>query len=478
MSLGKRALIATAWASLSNYVGFVGGFILSILLARVLSPHEFGQMALANVFLDFLYILTAWSFQVAIIQHRGDLNEILPTSFALTFLVGGGVALLAILSAPLLGQFYDPVVIQIFVLLAVTGVLNLFAFVFRGVLEKELEYKKIAAVELAIMLLPPTLSLGLAVQGWGVWSLAAGQVFFAVLQLVGMAYLSGVRFRVGWHRQMARHLMHFGASMLGSRALDVVFTRFDNFVVGSSRGTIDLGLYNRAYTSSELGARFLAPAIISVALPVYAKVQTSRAHMTQAYETVMFFLIRVLAPLFLILTLFPTQVVVLLYGEQWRPAAPALGLLGLYAVLKPMYDSLRQLLYANGVPQEVLKVQFTQSFVFVTTLLLLVYWFGIIGAALSIEINALLGVVFLLGRAARYVDLRLKENVVAPVVAVATSMLGFAVWAAYGGVALRGLGQLFEFVGVISLYLIVLILLDRKRLNSHWAYLSGVIRDR
>lgn len=272
MNTAHKAIKGTIWLSISNYVSYAVTFVISILLARLLAPEDFGTVAMALVFVEFFKIPTSLALKIAYIEKQDEGEKLLPTIAFLIIIVSIVYLLWSWIGGLVLRKWYNQMIINIFWLYSLGYVFLLFSnTVFSATMEKKFDHHKISVAKAITNILPPLVSLGMAWSGYGIWSLVVGYLFMNTLNFILLWYFSRWHPKFGLNRADATALLSFGCKMVFSRGLEVAFHRLDKFVVGSFYGVAALGFYNRAYNLSELGARFVSPAVVTVSLPVYSR---------------------------------------------------------------------------------------------------------------------------------------------------------------------------------------------------------------
>ena len=198
MSLGKKALVGSIWSTSVNYLGQGIGFLSQAILGRCLLESDFGIFATVNSFIQFIFMLSAFSFNMSMIQAQEEHEELVPTALILTMALSAVSLLIAGISIGVF-SFYRNITTSemwVFWVLAFVNIANLFGQLFDAVLQRGLEFKKIAFVTIGTGLVNPVVAVVLALQGYGVWSLVYGQVSAAVFFLGGNFLISRWKIRL------------------------------------------------------------------------------------------------------------------------------------------------------------------------------------------------------------------------------------------------------------------------------------------
>jgi O-antigen/teichoic acid export membrane protein len=418
MSLARKAIIGAMWTSGSNYFSQGVGFLSQAVLGRLLLEQDYGLFATANSIIQFIFILSAFSFNLSITQCHEQKDKLYGTAFILYIIISIASLLLTAVAVACYSFFRVLSILEISVIvsLAIANIFNLFGQLFDAILQRNLEFKKVSVISFIMNVANPSVAILLAFSGAGVWSMVAGQIIAGFIFMGGGYLYAGWRIKFEYSRETITWYLHLGWRFLGSRALEVVYSELDRLVIKSMNNYNQVGIYDRANLAARYPARVVTPAIISVAFPVYSKVKNEKNRLSDAYGLVNYFLVRVMLPFGLIFFLIPDQFMVAVFGTRWLPSAEVLRILALYAVLHPVVENVRVLFYSLGKPEEVAKVRFLQILVYIPLLWFFVWKQGITGAAYAILISIVITYALFVLRMLKYVDFSFLKTVIYPFV--------------------------------------------------------------
>ncbi|HOJ05489.1 MAG TPA: oligosaccharide flippase family protein [Bacteroidota bacterium] len=475
MSIGRKAIIGTLWTSGMNYLAMLVGFFFGIFRDRLLMPDENGIYMFGLAVVDILFILAAVSFNISVIQSDEEKEDLYSTAFVLTLLLSVLMLISTIGVAWVLElRGTTRIKIEAFLVLAAFSTLNLFTILFSSYLEKQLEYKVIARINLLSVLAFPLVSFGLVSAGYGAWGMVLGYCSSFVVSFIGMILVSRYPVGLRFNRSTARWFLSMGWKLIFSRGMEVLFVRYGTLVTESVLGTNLQGSYGRALKYWEMAPQTVAPAVVTVALPTYAKVQNDAERLSKAFTLVLFFLARALMPFVLVFAVLPESFLRII-GDQWLDAVPVLRILAAGALLSPMFENMKQLLYAKGKPGAIVRVRVVQLVIFLPAMYLLVLSMGISGAALAVVLNYAVGVIGAMLVVRREVRVRWLQAFALPLLfgaIAAVVVLSFPL-------PDLGLGAMVRF-GLEALYLIGIfialeLVTERRRLKEHLQYIRGVM---
>ncbi len=382
-SLKKRAVTAGLWSSLDIGMRFGIQFLVSIVLARLLSPADFGVYAITAVFLALSMVLVDGGFSTALIQRSEVSRQEQTAVFWCNLLIAILLAAIVVAVAPLVGRLFGyPVLRSLLYVVAGVTVVNALASVPATMLQRELRFDLLAKIGLAASCTSGVLAVVAASNGAGIWSLAYQAIAYAIVN-AGLLWIIGTWRPVrGLHLYAARPLARFGMLVALSSLLEVAYAQGSSLIIGKLYGARDLGFFNRGQSLQNLPANVLAAIVTRVALPIFStKSQddvTLRKGMRLAQGVVMFLNL----PLMGLLAAMPDLVIDVLYGPKWLPAAPILRILAVGGVLFPLHAINLQLLLAKGRSDLYLKAELAKKVVGIS-FAIAGSLFGVLGLAMG-----------------------------------------------------------------------------------------------
>jgi O-antigen/teichoic acid export membrane protein len=459
MSIAKKAISGALWMSGINYIGFAVNFGIQLVLVRLLVPEDFGLFVLGLSIAQILFIFFSFSFSMAVIQIR-EAEDLFDTAFYLSLgtglvilIVGGGMSWV-------LTPYYPVQSVTAFIILCGVQPLMACASIYSASMEKELSFKRNAIVRGVSTNLSGFGAITLAYLGFGVWSLVAREVITAVLMLSGMRLVSDYRFGGRFNRETARRLFEFGYKRLFARGLEIILNRVPLFLIGTFAGTYTLGLFSQAYYLAGLPNAVTAPATTYVAYPTYSKVQGDKEKMSRAFSITNYFLIRFSMPIMLVLAIYPTEVLRVLYGDKWIEASTILACFALYAAVLPLFSNVNTLLYGLGRLLDVSKIYLIAIVFLLTGIFTALYYGNIYLGALAYSatiVVALLTAYFILKREG--MELSLKGLFSIPVsISLAILLFGQFFSDSLGAVFMQGRVSSLIFLMVVSVFFAALVL--------------------
>ena len=406
MSLAKKAAHGIAWVTLSTILIRIFNFITKIVLARLLDPADFGLLAIGLLAINTMGLFRDLGFGAALIYKKDDSNHTAAnTTFLLLPVVATILFALAYLSAPYVAVFFNTATVEpIIRILSLTFIISSFGTVPSMLLEKELEFKKKAIPEVVPVAGYACVAIGLALHGYGVWSLVYGQITSAVLMVVLIWMVSDWRPTFSFDKEVAKGLFGYGKHILGASVVIFLITNIDNAIVGKMLGMEALGLYMIAYTISNLPATQITHLVGRVMFPTYSKLQDDRDTLRRAYlKTLKYVSMLSIPAAFGIFVIAPDFVSVVL-GEKWMPAVPALQVLCIFGMIRSIAATFGPIFQATGNPKILRDISLLKLILMLSIILPLTNKYDILGTALATTLPAFLTVSLQLWQVAKIIN--------------------------------------------------------------------------
>lgn len=340
---------ATLWSLLDVALGQGLRFAITVFLARLLTPDDFGTVALLALFIGVAGVFIESGLGQALIQRQDTTNEDESTVFWFNIVAATVVGLLLAAIAPGLGAFFEkPELVPLTQVLAASMVVGAFGMVHRTLFAKRLAFKPLMIVGSVSTLISGVVAISCATAGYGIWALAAQNVASSLVSTLMLWILSRWRPRLVFSLVSARRLFGFGGYIFASSLLDIVYTRAYTMLIGKFHGAADLGQFNRAESTAALPTTLITSTIARVAFPALSTMSSDPVRVREAMRFGLQATMLVNAPAMLGLTAVAEVFIVTLYGEAWLPAVPLLQILCLGGVLMPLHVFNLQLLMALG----------------------------------------------------------------------------------------------------------------------------------
>lgn len=321
--LRQKAVKGVVWTALQKYSTMLIQFVSGIILARLLTPYDYGCIGMLMIFMLLAESFIDGGFGSALIQKKNPTQTDYSTIFFWN--MGLSVVLYAVLflSAPAISRFYG--IPLLCVVLRVQGaVLFIYAFniVQRNQLQKTMNFKVLSIVTILTSITALTVTIIMAYKGFGVWALVAQNMLTAAIPaLVFWFYVKWRPIRVfSW--QSFRELFSFGFYMFLTHLLNQFGQQIQGLLIGRFYNASTMGYYSKANSTERLASTSISKVMTQVTYPLYAEVQDNKAALGNMIKKITMTVSYVTFPLMFILLLCAEPLFILLYSDRWVSSVP------------------------------------------------------------------------------------------------------------------------------------------------------------
>lgn len=379
----KLAFSAGLWSGID--IVFRQGvlFLVSLILARLLNPADFGIIALLTFFTSLSLVFVQGGLSAALVQRQQTSREEESAVFWWNMLASACFALALVAAGPFIASFYGyPVLRPLTWLAAVQIFSSSLGAVQTALLSRRLQFRKLTLVGAVSSLLGGVVGIVAAWLGAGVWALAWQTVTLAVANAILLWAICD--WRPSFHVRIAtmRHLIGFGGWVSLGSILEVLYTQGFSLVVGKLYGAPRLGIYNRAVGTQLMPTTVLSTIIGRIALPLFSSRADEPEALRRGLRLAIGLAMLINLPLMAGLSILAPDIVVTLFGQKWLPAAPILTVLALGGMLFPVHVINLQMVLAQGRPRTFLRNEIIKKSIGVICVVV-GSLFGIIGLAWS-----------------------------------------------------------------------------------------------
>lgn len=377
----SRTLAGLMWSGMAQLVRLLLGFGISVILARLLTPTEFGLVGMILVFTGFAELFSNLGLGAALIQIKSIADRHLNVVFWTSLAAGIVLTLLLILFAPLLAAFYEtPALTSLSIALAFNFILSSLGVVQLSLLSRALNFRSIALAEVSAVGIGGILGIGLALNGSGVWSLVAKTLMTTCLTTLLLWRLSPWRPSFHFDRSALRELWGFSANLVGFQITNYWARNLDDLLIGRLIGSAALGIYSRAYALMLLPLSQITRMLSRVMFPSLAEIQDHLEQVRGVYLAATRTIALLTFPLMVGLWVLADVFVLALLGEKWVEVTPILRILCISGLGQSVGSTTGWIYKSQGRTDIQLKWGLFSSLVRCVAFLIGIQW-GIVGVA-------------------------------------------------------------------------------------------------
>lgn len=370
-NMKKKVLSGLFWKVMEN--GGTQGiqFLVSVLLARMLTPAESGEVMLIMIFITIGNVFVQSGFNTSLIQKY----EVDEADYSSAFYISAAIAailyVILFVSAPSIASFYgQPVFCPVLRILSVTLFFGAVTSVQSAAVARNMEFQKLCLASLSAALGSGVIGVFMAARGFGLWALAMQQFFYSFFLMVVLSFLVKWRPKFLFSVKKAGELFSYGWKILCSGLIDTVFNNVYGLVIGKLYNSAMMGQYSRGNQFPSLIANNLGAAIQSVMLPAFSACQDDRERMKHMVRRSIVTSSYLVFPMMAGLIAVAEPMVKLLLTDQYLPCVPILRMLCVAYATWPLHVANLQAINALGRSEIFLKLEIVKKAVSVIALII------------------------------------------------------------------------------------------------------------
>lgn len=382
-NFGNLVRKAVFWRSGTQIVAQMVTWGSTLAVIRLLNPADYGIFAMTQVVMVFLTFMSGYGFASFLVQAKEIDNFRIRQTFGLLILLNVGIAMLQMLLASIVSDYYrQPIIEDMLHIQALIFLASPFIILGEALLARELDFRKTAIVNLLSAVVSAAIALFCALEGYGVWTLVYAPLSGFWVRATGMFFLARLYYWPSFNFKGIRENLTFGLALLGSHMFWTIQSQSDIFIAGRTLAPHDLGIYAEAlFFTTILTAKFIPP-LNEVAFPAYAKIQSNAASMRYAFLKAVRLIMLISCPLYLGMSVTAGPLVDTVFGPKWLEMAPFVGLLALAMPVMTLQIIFAPAINALGRPQTTLRISMFGAFAMPLIFLVAVQW-GTIGLVIG-----------------------------------------------------------------------------------------------
>jgi O-antigen/teichoic acid export membrane protein len=370
-----------AWNVITQLVTQGSRVLVGIVLARLLTPHQFGLAGMAMVFTNFVVLFADLSLGAALVQRAKLTEADRSTIFWSILIVGVLCTLLGIGASGLVGDFYNqPEVGSLFAVLSLSFVLSALSATQSALAARELAYRRLQIREIASVMIGAAAGITAAVAGLGPWAIVGQTLAQAAAAAALIWGLSTWRPRLAFSRSSLHSLGGFGVKLFASRLLTYANLNADNLLVGRFLGSGALGIYSLAYNVGFNPMMRIALPFQAVVFPAYSRLQEDEDRLARAWLRSKELSAALLAPAFLAILVTAPDLVPVMFGPRWHGTVAVIQLLCVAGVAHSLVTLNWSVLQARGQATKLLWLNILTTAVTLAAFFVGLNW-GVAGVA-------------------------------------------------------------------------------------------------
>lgn len=359
-------------------------FIVTVLLARLLLPEQFGLIGMIAIFIAISRALLDGGFISSLIRTKEADNLDYSTVFFVNLISSLILYVVLFVAAPFIAEFYEEHILKNLIrVLGLVLIINAFSLVQSTKLNKALQFKTQFKLQLPSLIVSALISIWMAFNDYGVWSLVAKDIIYALLATLQLWWYAKWIPSFVFDKEKFRYHFNFGYKLSLTQIINTSFNNLYNIVIGKYFSATQLGFFTRARSLEELPTSFFFNAFNRVFYPLLAKVNDNNEQLRKIYAQLMRVVVFIVTPILVYLGVVAEPFFRWLLTEKWLPAVPYFQLLLISGVFIPIHQYNLNICKLKGRSDIVLKLSMLQNLLLFAGAFSII-WLGIYGLLYSL----------------------------------------------------------------------------------------------
>lgn len=356
-SLKSKAIRGVLWAAIDKFAIQVGSFVISIILARLLLPSDYGMLGMLSIFIAVSNTFINSGMGSGLIQKQERTNADFSTVFIFNLAVSLVFYIVLYITAPYIANFYNtPMLVPLTRVVSLTLIINSFAIVQRTRLIIKVDFKSLAKVNAVSVIISGLIAIYFAFKGLGVWALVIQTITQSIIAVIILWIINRWKPQLVFSKKSFKDLFGFGSKLLLAGLYATSLNEAYNIAIGKKYSSSDLGYYDRAKSYADMSAGTVTSILQQVTYPILASLQNERERMISIYSRLIRMTAFFIIPAMTLLSLLAKPFVSVLLGENWLSVVVLLQWIAFARIVTPISAVNMNILNAVGRSDLFLKV--------------------------------------------------------------------------------------------------------------------------
>ncbi|WP_278623840.1 lipopolysaccharide biosynthesis protein [Parabacteroides gordonii] len=370
-SIKHQAVKGVMWSAVERFSVQGIQFVLTIIIARLVLPSDYGLIAMLSIFLAIAQVFVDSGFSNALIQKKDRTETDFSTVFYFNIFISVISYLLLYFSAPYIASFYkEPDLSSVTRWIGLTIIISSLSIVQRAKLTINIDFKKQAKASLTAVLISGIIGIILAYKDWGVWALVVQSLSNSLLSTILLWTFTKWTPLFVFSTESFKVLFSFGSKLLLSGLLHTIYVNLYSLVIGRKYSSMDVGFYNRAYQFACFPSISIVGIINRVIFPIQCEIQNDKERLKSSFIKYLRMSCFIVFPLMTTLAILSKQLTLLILTEKWLPTAELLSILCFAYMWYPIMFVNNQILNVKGHSDYYLYAEIIKKIVAIIILLI------------------------------------------------------------------------------------------------------------
>lgn len=365
-------------------------FVVSVILARLLTPGDYGVVAIVMVFIEIANVFVISGLNTALIQKKNINETEISTIFYCCVILSIVLYVVMFFAAPFIASAYNnPLITSVIRIFALRIPINSIQQVPSALLSKNLDFKKFFFSTMIGVIISAAVGIIMALKGFGVWSLVAQNLVAAGLDAVILSIVSKWTPKRKFSLREAAPLINYGWKIMVADLIGTIFNNFNSMVIGLRYDSADLAYYTKGKTLPQIFRNNIYTTLISVLFPAMSNVGDDVQQVKLVARRSVKMLAYIIFPMMIGMICVAEDLVIVLYTEKWLLMVPFISIICIECIISIIPTIVLQTLKATGCSGIVLKMEFIKKPVFLISILIAIN-FGVEAVAWTLPLNSVI----------------------------------------------------------------------------------------
>lgn len=473
--LKKETVKGVAWSGIDKIAN--GGilFIANIILARLLSPKDFGLLAIIAIFVQISQTFIDSGFTNALIQKKDRSQTDYSTVFFFNLAISIGFYIILFFCAPLIAYFFENE--KLTYLTRVVGlnlIIGALVSVHKTRLTIELRFKLQAVISLVSSIISVVIAIWMAYHGYGVWSLVALSIVSITLQVLLIYVLIKWKPSILFSKTSFKTLFSYSSKLLGASLIHLIYRNLYPIVIGKRFSPLQLGYFNRADLFAMYPSSTITSIVTRVAFPIFSRIQDDNNKLKNAYSKYITFSSLLIFPMMTGLIVLAKPITIVLLTDKWLPMVPMLQILCIDWMTDHLCQINLNVLFVKGRSDLAFKLEILKKSIAILILFISLHW-GIIGVCWGRVVYGIIAVYMNSFYTKKLIGISLFQQIIDIIIPLFQAILmGLLVWLSLS----LNLGNIIQIIvsvscGIIS-YLFIIFFTKPSYLSEFFSTLRAL----
>ena len=410
-NLRQKAASGMVWTALQKYSKMIIQFISGIILARLLTPHDYGCIGMLSIFMVLAEAFIDGGFGSALIQKKQPTLEDYSTIFFWNLIMSVLLYCVLYFSAPAIARFYNiPLLCNVLRVQGIILFIYAFNIVQRNQLRKNLNFKVLSIVTITTSITSLVVTIFMAYKGFGVWALVVQNIITAAIP--ALVFWFYIKWRPIWtfSWKSFRELFSFGFYMFLTHLINQFGQQIQGLLIGRFYNASTMGYYSKAHGTEKLASSSISQIMTQVTYPLYAEVQNDMAALANMIKRLTMTLAYITFPLMFILLLCAKPIFVLLYSERWIESVPYFQVLCFSGLAFCLQSVNYQSISAIGKSKLMFMWTLVKRIMGISFVILGLYFYGMKGLLFGYVLNTWFSYFVNIGLVSKYIGYKWQKQ--------------------------------------------------------------------